>query len=155
RRPQPQVSGAENRPRSGLPGVRRLADDPPAHRLPLVLRLARLRLRPSLTSDHEIEPAELRSLLDSGGGFVLLDVREPHEFEINRIEGSRLLPLGDLPARVHELDSADEIVVYCLMGSRSADACRFLRAAGFQKVRNLRGGIRSWIDSIEPGMVKY
>lgn len=105
--------------------------------------------------DHEIEPAELRSLLDSGGGFVLLDVREPHEFEINRIEGSRLLPLGDLPARVHELDSADEIVVYCLMGSRSADACKFLRAAGFQKVRNLRGGIRSWIDSIEPGMVKY
>lgn len=105
--------------------------------------------------DDEIEPAELKSLLDSGGRPVLLDVREPHEFEINRIAGSRLLPLGDLPARAHELDSTDEIVVYCLMGSRSADACRFLRAAGFGRVRNLRGGIRSWIDSIEPEMVKY
>jgi adenylyltransferase/sulfurtransferase len=84
-----------------------------------------------------------------------LDVREPHEVEINRISGSMLVPLGDLPARVNELDTADEIVVYCLMGGRSAEACRFLRSAGFGKVKNLKGGIRAWIDQVEPGMVKY
>jgi adenylyltransferase/sulfurtransferase len=105
--------------------------------------------------EDEIEPTEVRAMQVRGEPFVLVDVREPHELEINRIAGSRLIPLRDLPARVHELDTADEIVVHCLMGGRSAEACQFLKAAGFKKVRNLRGGIRKWIDDVEPGMVKY
>ncbi len=105
--------------------------------------------------DDEIEPAELDAKLRSAERFVLIDVREPHEHEINRIASARLIPLRDLPARVHELDSADEIVVHCLMGGRSAEACRFLRTAGFGKVRNLRGGIRAWIDEVDGGMAQY
>ncbi len=105
--------------------------------------------------EDEIEPLEVKAMMDRGERFVLVDCREPHEFEINRIEGSRLIPLGDLPARMNELDTADEIVVHCLMGSRSAEACRFLKTAGFGKVRNLTGGIRKWIDDVDPGMVKY
>jgi adenylyltransferase/sulfurtransferase len=105
--------------------------------------------------EDEIEPVALKAMKDSGARHVLIDVREPHEFEVNRIEGSTLIPLRDLPARVHELDSADEIIVHCLMGARSAEACRFLKAAGFGKVRNLRGGIRKWIEDVEPGTATY
>ncbi len=86
---------------------------------------------------------------------VLVDVREPHEVEINRIPNAHHIPLGDLPARIHELNSEDEIVVYCLMGSRSAQACEFLRAAGFKKVSNLTGGMRAWIDQIDPTQPNY
>jgi sulfur-carrier protein adenylyltransferase/sulfurtransferase len=105
--------------------------------------------------DDEIEPLELEAMRDAGERMVLIDVREPHEWEINRIEGARLIPLGELPARVHELDTADEVVVHCLMGGRSAEACRFLRGAGFGKVRNLRGGIRGWIAQVDPEMASY
>lgn len=105
--------------------------------------------------DDEIEPAELSAKMQRGERFVLVDVREPHEHEINRIPGARLIPLRDLPARVHELDSADEIIVHCLMGGRSAEACRFLRTAGFGKVRNVRGGIRAWIEDVDPSLAQY
>jgi adenylyltransferase/sulfurtransferase len=105
--------------------------------------------------DAEVSPSEVKAMKDRGEKFVLIDVREPHEYEINRIDGSVLMPLGDLPARVNELDSADEIVVHCLMGGRSAEACQFLRSAGFGKVHNLKGGIRAWIDEVEPNMAKY
>jgi adenylyltransferase/sulfurtransferase len=105
--------------------------------------------------DQEIEPAELKAKMDSGERFVLLDVREPHEYEINRIPNSRLIPLRDLPSRVSDLDTADEIVVHCLMGSRSAQACEFLRTAGFRKLKNLRGGIRAWIEQIDRSQPNY
>ncbi|MBI5707353.1 MAG: ThiF family adenylyltransferase [Armatimonadetes bacterium] len=105
--------------------------------------------------EDEIEPTALRAMAKKGDRYVLIDVREPHEYEINRIEGSKLIPLRDLPERVSELDSADEIVVHCLVGQRSAEACQFLKTAGFKKVRNLRGGIRKWIDDVEPDMVRY
>ncbi len=105
--------------------------------------------------DSTIMPKELKSLFDSGRRFVLVDVREPHEFEINRIEGSKLIPLRDLPARIHELNSSDDIVVLCLVGARSADACEFLRSAGFKKVRNLTGGIRAWIEQVQPELPYY
>lgn len=105
--------------------------------------------------EDEIEPVELSDMAARGERFVLVDVREPHEYEINRIGGSKLIPLRDLPARVSELDSADEIVVHCLVGQRSAEACQFLKSAGFKKVRNLRGGIRKWINDVEPDMVRY
>jgi adenylyltransferase/sulfurtransferase len=86
---------------------------------------------------------------------LLLDVREPHEWEICRIEGARLIPLNDLPARVHELDLNSDIVVYCLAGSRSRQAVSFLRQAGYRRTQNLAGGIRAWADQVDPEMSIY
>ena len=86
---------------------------------------------------------------------MLLDVREPHEAAIARIEGSRLIPLNDLPARVSELDSTDSIVAYCHHGLRSASATAFLRSAGFRKVHNLSGGIDHWAVQVDPSLARY
>ena len=109
----------------------------------------------ALSKDLTIEPEELRQKLERGDRFVLLDVRNPEEWEICRIEGAKLLPLPDLPARVVELDSADELILYCKMGGRSAQALEFLRGAGFRKVRNLSGGILAWADEIDSAMPVY
>jgi len=85
----------------------------------------------------------------------LLDVREPHEWQICKIPGARLIPLGRLPASLNELDTADDIVAYCRSGARSARAVEVLRNAGFKKVRNLEGGILAWADKVDPTMPKY
>jgi len=103
----------------------------------------------------EIDAVELKAKLDRHDDFVLLDVREPHEFQICRIPGSVLIPLGDLPKRVNELDSSAEIVAHCKMGGRSAKAVEFLRQAGFRKVRNMKGGILAWSDKVDPSVPKY
>jgi rhodanese-related sulfurtransferase len=84
----------------------------------------------------------------------VLDVREPHEYQICNI-GGHLIPLGDLPRRVNELDTSKEIIAHCRSGKRSGDAVQFLRSAGFDKVRNLTGGILAWADRIDPKMPKY
>jgi molybdopterin/thiamine biosynthesis adenylyltransferase/rhodanese-related sulfurtransferase len=105
--------------------------------------------------EAQVGAVELRAMMDRGEPFVLVDVREPHEREINRIPSSLPMPLAELPARVHELDTADVIVVHCLSGARSAQACRFLRDAGFGKVRNLTGGIRAWIAEVDPSQRSY
>ena len=102
--------------------------------------------------EDEITPGELKHKLHD---VVLLDVREPHEYEINRIPSAKLVPLGDLVARASELDTADQIVAYCLMGARSAEACRLLKELGFTKVQNLEGGIRAWIDQVDPSQPQY
>ncbi len=102
----------------------------------------------------EIEPRELKQRLDRGDDIFVLDVREPHEYQICNIHGY-LLPLGELPKRVHELDSAREIVAHCRSGKRSAEAVDFLRKAGFRKVTNLKGGILAWSDQVDPGVPKY
>jgi adenylyltransferase/sulfurtransferase len=94
-------------------------------------------------------------MMDQGDRFSLIDVREPHEYQICRIPGSRLIPLGELPKRVHELDSADHIVAHCKSGVRSGKAVDFLRKAGFRKVKNLRGGILAWSDRIDPRVPRY
>ena len=86
---------------------------------------------------------------------VLIDVREPHEWEIAHIEGARLIPLGQLPDRLGELDGHAEIVTYCHKGSRSMKALEILRGAGFTKVRSLAGGINAWAERVEPGMARY
>jgi adenylyltransferase/sulfurtransferase len=83
-----------------------------------------------------------------------LDVRELHEYQICNING-HLIPLGELPSRVSELDSAREIVAHCRSGVRSANAVAFLRQAGFRKVWNLRGGILAWSDEVDPSVPKY
>jgi adenylyltransferase/sulfurtransferase len=103
----------------------------------------------------QMEPAELKAKLDRGDRFVLVDVREPHEYQICRIPGSRLIPLGELPKRAGEVPSAEEIVVHCKSGARSAKAADFLRNAGYQKVWNLKGGILAWSDKVDPTVPKY
>jgi len=86
---------------------------------------------------------------------VLLDVREPFEFEIARLPNARLIPLGELPARLNELDSRVEIVTYCHHGIRSRRAMELLKGAGFAKVRNLRGGIDAWSVDVDPSVPRY
>jgi len=102
----------------------------------------------------EMQVEELKRRLDAGEDIFVLDVREPHEYQICNI-GGHLIPLGDLPKRVNELDSSREIVAHCKMGGRSAKAVQFLRQAGFDKVHNLTGGITAWADRVDPKMPKY
>ncbi len=102
----------------------------------------------------EMEPRALKQRLDSGDDVFILDVREPHEYQICNLNGY-LIPLGDLPKRAHELDSAREIVAHCRSGKRSAEAVDFLRKAGFRKVWNLKGGILAWSDQVDPSLPKY
>ena len=102
----------------------------------------------------EIQVEELKRRLDAKEDVFVLDVREPHEYQICNI-GGLLIPLGDLPRRVNELDSSREIVAHCRSGVRSAKAVDFLQQAGFKKVHNLAGGILAWADRIDPKMPKY
>jgi adenylyltransferase/sulfurtransferase len=102
----------------------------------------------------EITPRELAVRLEAGD-VDLIDVREPHEWEIGRIEGARLIPLATLPETLQEIDGTREIVVHCKSGVRSAKAVRQLQAAGFRRVRNLAGGILRWSDDVDPTVPKY
>jgi adenylyltransferase/sulfurtransferase len=102
----------------------------------------------------EIEPRELKARLDRGDDLYILDVREPHEYQICNL-GGHLIPLGELPRRAHELDSSREIVAHCRSGKRSAEAVDFLRKAGFRKIWNLKGGILAWSDQVDPSVPKY
>ncbi len=102
----------------------------------------------------EIEPEDLKRRLDAGEQVFVLDVREPHEYQICNL-GGHLIPLGDLPKRMHELDSSRDIVVHCRSGQRSARAVDFLQKAGFRKVANLKGGVLAWADRIDRTMRKY
>ena len=106
------------------------------------------------TGIPEITPRELKTRLDRGDDLFILDVREPHEYQICNLNG-HLIPLGDLPKRVSELDSSREIVAHCRSGKRSADAVEFLQKAGFKKIWNLKGGILAWSDEVDPTVPKY
>jgi adenylyltransferase/sulfurtransferase len=109
---------------------------------------------PVTTGIPEITPRELKDRLDRGDELFILDVREPHEYQICNIKG-HLIPLGDLPRRAAELDSSREIVAHCRSGKRSADAVQFLQQAGFRKIWNLKGGILAWSDEVDPSVPKY
>ena len=98
---------------------------------------------------------ELKRLQDGKEDIFVLDVREPHEWDIVHFDDATLIPLGKLPQEVHRLDSAKDIVVHCRSGARSAKATKFLQGAGFGKVRNLEGGILAWSDRIDPSFPKY
>jgi molybdopterin/thiamine biosynthesis adenylyltransferase/rhodanese-related sulfurtransferase len=102
----------------------------------------------------EIQPEELKRRLDAKEDIFVLDVREPNEYQIVNING-HLIPLGDLPTRIHELDSSREIVVHCKSGARSAKAVDFLRQSGFKRAANLTGGILAWADRIDTSLPKY
>jgi adenylyltransferase/sulfurtransferase len=102
----------------------------------------------------DIQPEELKRRIDAGEDLFILDVREPHEFQIANL-GGYLIPLGDLPLRVNELDPHREIVAHCKAGGRSAKAVEFLRQQGFKNVRNLAGGITAWSEKVDPSIPKY
>ena len=106
-------------------------------------------------SEWEIDVVDLKQRLDRGDAVFVLDVREPHEYQICSLPDSVLIPLGDLPKRVNELNSADDIVVHCKSGVRSAKAVDFLKKTGFRKVKNLKGGILAWSDRVDPSVPKY
>lgn len=111
-----------------------------------------------LAAEHEVTVHQLKAKLDSGQPVYVLDVREPNEFQICRIPGSVLIPLAQLPNRLSELPGpSDErdVIVHCKMGGRSAKAVKLLHEQGFTRARNLKGGILSWIDSIDPALPKY
>ncbi len=105
--------------------------------------------------DLEITVDEFHELLENRKDIVILDVREPGEYEICRLEGSKLIPLNELHSRVNELDTADEIVVHCHHGVRSLRATTFLRNLGFKKVKSLKGGIDEWAINYDPLMPRY
>ena len=98
---------------------------------------------------------QLKARIDRADGVFVLDVREPQEFQICRIPGSTLIPLGDLPKRLGELEGRSEMIVHCKSGVRSAKAVKLLREAGFHGAKNLRGGILRWIDTVDPSLPKY
>ncbi len=105
--------------------------------------------------DLETDVRELKRKMDAKEDFFLLDVREPNEFQIGRIPGSTLIPLGEIPRRYQEIPRDKEIIVHCKMGGRSAKAAAYLRQQGFTRVKNLKGGILDWSDKIDPSVPKY
>ena len=109
----------------------------------------------SPTGIDEVTAKELKQELDQGLDPYILDVRNPVEYEISRIEGSHLIPLDQLLNRLNELDSARDIVAHCRSGARSAKAIEMLQEAGFRKLRNLKGGVLAWADDVDPTMAKY
>ena len=106
-------------------------------------------------TDLEISIDEFSKIQDSMDKIKLLDVREPGEYEICNLNNSKLIPLGDLTSRVHELDTADDIIVYCHHGMRSLQATRILKGMGYKKVRNLAGGIDAWAAKFDEKMPRY
>ncbi|RPH36487.1 molybdopterin-synthase adenylyltransferase MoeB [bacterium] len=104
--------------------------------------------------ETEITVEQLKERLDRGEQIQLVDVREPHEYEIVNL-GAKLIPLRKLPERVQELDPSKEIVVHCKVGERSERAAEFLRSVGYKNVKNLVGGIRAWAEKIDPSLPKY
>lgn len=108
-----------------------------------------------LGKEWEISPKALEEKIRAGDDLVILDVRNPEEAQISRIQGSILIPLGELPERVAELNTADQLIVHCRMGGRSAKAVEFLRSVGFKKVKNLVGGINAWAEEVDTTMARY
>ncbi|MER3602385.1 MAG: molybdenum cofactor biosynthesis protein MoeB [Nitrososphaerota archaeon] len=108
-----------------------------------------------LEQGMEVEPQELRRWLQEGRDLVLLDVREPFEYELGALPNAVLIPLRELAARANELDTARTIVVYCHMGERSAMALQLLRSLGFRRVKHLRGGIDAWAQEVDPTLLRY
>lgn len=108
-----------------------------------------------LPTEWEIEPNQVFSRLNQGDDIHIIDVREPHELKISSIEGADLIPLGSLASEMHRLDSAEEIVLFCKSGTRSARALELLAGAGFRKIKNMRGGINAWAEQVDASLPKY
>jgi len=109
----------------------------------------------SAGDEWDITASQLSSRLKENPGLRLIDVREPHEREISNLKGSDLIPLGQFAARLNELDSAEELVIFCKSGTRSTRALEILASAGFKKVKNLKGGINAWAIDVDPSLPIY
>jgi len=109
----------------------------------------------AVATSGDIDPVEVKALIDNKTPFTLLDVREPHEYQICNIPAAKLIPLGDLPKRLNELNPDDLIVAHCKSGVRSAKAIDLLRQSGFTKLRNMKGGILAWSDKVDASVPKY
>jgi rhodanese-related sulfurtransferase len=106
--------------------------------------------------DYEISPEEVKAKLDQKGDFTLLDVREPWEIETARIDGAKLIPMGDVPSRAHqELDPDEHIIVVCHHGVRSMNVAVWLRQQGFEKAQSMRGGIDAWSRQVDRKVPMY
>jgi len=106
--------------------------------------------------DYEITPEEVKSKLNAGESFTLLDVRESWEFETAQIDGAKLMPMGDVPSRAHqELDPEAQVVVICHHGIRSMNVAVWLRQQGFEKAQSMRGGIDAWSKRVDGKVPMY
>ena len=108
-----------------------------------------------MSGDWEIQPEELRAKLERGERVLLLDVREPFEHALCRLDGAELIPLAQLPLRARELGREEEVVAYCHTGNRSLHAALYLRQLGFRNVRSLAGGIDAWAERIDSRVPRY
>ncbi len=105
--------------------------------------------------DYEIGIEELKAALDTGRPVFLLDVREPWEYQLARIDGSRLVPMNTLPARLDELSRDVHTVVICHHGTRSLNVTHWLRRQGFDNTQSLRGGVDAWARAVDPKVPVY
>jgi adenylyltransferase/sulfurtransferase len=103
----------------------------------------------------EITPAEMKERLDRGENFLIVDVREPWEHELCRIEGAKLIPMGSIPANLQALDVDEDVVCYCHRGMRSMDVAVWLRGQGVQRAKSLAGGIERWSLEIDARVARY
>jgi sulfur-carrier protein adenylyltransferase/sulfurtransferase len=106
-------------------------------------------------ADATLTPRELKELVDAGRQMALIDVREEAEWQINRLPGAKLIPLGELPGRLTELPQTEPVVVYCKTGVRSAEALALLKQSGFSTAKHLGGGIASYVKTVDPSMPQY
>lgn len=109
----------------------------------------------SAAATGDYDPVQVKAMQDAGEDFILVDVREPHEYQIAKIHGSVLIPLGQLPNRLNELNRDAKIVCHCKSGMRSAKAVDLLKQNGYLRVHNMAGGILSWSDKVDPKVAKY
>jgi len=108
-------------------------------------------------TDWEITPAQLKDKLDRGEKVTIIDVREPYEWQIANLAsyGARLIPVGEFSQRLNDINPADDIVVHCKVGGRSAQAYDVLKQVGYTRIKNLKGGILAWADQVDRSMQKY
>ena len=108
-----------------------------------------------LLANLEITPSEVKQQLDRGEKFLFVDVREPWEFQLCHIEGSKLIPLGQVPPSLQEFEAADSVILFCHSGRRSLDAAAWLRSQGVAGARSMAGGIDRWSREIDPRVPRY
>ena len=103
----------------------------------------------------EIKPSELKNRLDHGDKMLVVDVREPWEYDLCRIEGAKLIPMGTVPANLQALDVDEDVICYCHRGQRSLDVAVWLRGQGIENAKSLAGGIERWSVEVDPSVPRY
>ena len=104
---------------------------------------------------NDVDPREVHDIVNNGYDAVVVDVREQHEWDMGHLEGAKHIPLRQLQKRIDEVPRDQDVVVYCAVGGRSAHAVHFLRQSGYERVKNLIGGIKAWAKEIDPSVRVY